>query len=140
MDPTVLLVTYSSDHNHPSPPPRNHRNSSGNAIISNSIAASKPDKESEPEPEDRFSDLGDGSLIAAADELGWLGEVEAMASPAVLGSPIFSEHEATVLGEEEESLFADLGELPECSVVFRRGVLLEREEEQRRRFACGTTG
>lgn len=45
--------------------------------------------------------------------------------------------------DEDESFFADLGELPECSTVFRRG-MMEREEEECRRHNlapwCGTTG
>lgn len=118
VDPTVLLVTYSSDHNHAVPLPRNHRNNNNESAKSNKDSES----EHEPEPEERFTDLGEESLIAVADELGgWLGEVEAIASPAVLECPIFSDQELSMLGEEEESLFADLGELPECSAVFWRG-------------------
>lgn len=66
----------------------------------------------------------------------------------MLESPIFAENnvrDADVamffpMREEDESLFADLGELPECSLVFRRGVL-EMEEERRRCTVpmCGTT-
>ncbi|CAL5183627.1 unnamed protein product [Lathyrus oleraceus] len=119
VDPTVLLVTYTSDHNHAVPPPRSYRNTS-NAAASNKDSESE--QEAEPETEGRFVDLGEVSLIATADELGgWLGEVEAIASPGILECPVFSEQEVSMLGEEEMSLFADLGELPECSAVFWRG-------------------
>lgn len=77
------------------------------------------------------------------EELGWFGEMETT-SPAMLESPIMAEYDAAdvasvllPMGEEEESLFADLGELPECSTVFRHGLL-----DDRRRFTapwCGTT-
>ncbi|XP_061364918.1 probable WRKY transcription factor 65 isoform X2 [Gastrolobium bilobum] len=141
VDPTMLVVTYSSDHNHPWPVSRNHHHSSS------SSAAAKPTKKPEPEPEvvaepepepedNKFADL-------AGDELGWFGEMETTTSSAVLESPIMAEYDADVasvllpMREEDESLFADLGELPECSVVFRRGMVVER-----RRYRapwCGTT-
>ncbi|KAI9071020.1 hypothetical protein K1719_047019 [Acacia pycnantha] len=66
---------------------------------------------------------------------------------AVLESTILTGDDTDVasmflpMREEDESLFADLGELPECSVVFRR-VGMDREEERRRQRAeawCGTT-
>lgn len=115
MDPTVLLVTYTSDHNHAVPPPRNYRNTSNNTV-------SNKDSESEQEPDETFTNIEENSMIATGDELGgWFGDVEAIGSPAVLECPIFSEKEVSMLGEEEMSLFADLGELPECSAVFWRG-------------------
>ena len=130
----MLVVTYSSDHNHPWPPSRNH---------------ARPTKKPEPvpdpvqpEPEEKFADLGgDDSMITTAEELGWLGEMETTSS-TVLESPIMATgYHADValipMREEDESLFADLGELPECSVVFRQGLLTER-----RRYTapwCGTT-
>ncbi|KAL2647714.1 hypothetical protein AAZX31_05G149700 [Glycine max] len=128
VDPTMLVVTYSSDHNHPWPPSRNH---------------ARPTKKPEPvpdpvEPEEKFADE---SMITTAEELGWLGEMEATSS-TVLESPFMATtYHADValipMREEDESLFADLGELPECSVVFRQGLLAER-----RRYTapwCGTT-
>lgn len=119
MDPTMLVVTYSSDHNHPWPVSRNNNN------VRPIVKKPEPDP-IEPE-EEKFASL-DG------DELGWLETT----SSAML--PIMAEYDADVLlpmGEEEESLFADLGELPECSTVFRHGLLNDR-----RRFTapwCGTT-
>nr|QFI57421.1 WRKY26 [Glycyrrhiza glabra] len=131
VDPTVLLVTYSSDHNHPWPLSRNHH---GSARPTTTVKKPEPDP---VEPDEKFSELcGDV-------ELGWFGEMET-ASSAILESPIMAaEFDADVasvllpMGEEEESLFADLGELPECSAVFRHGLL-----DDRRRFTppwCGTT-
>ncbi|KAF2309583.1 hypothetical protein GH714_003949 [Hevea brasiliensis] len=66
------------------------------------------------------------------DEFSWFGEMETTSS-TILESPIFADERSTAeadaamffpMREEDESLFADLGELPECSAVFRhhRGV------------------
>ncbi|KAL0352950.1 UNVERIFIED_CONTAM: putative WRKY transcription factor 65 [Sesamum angustifolium] len=65
----------------------------------------------------------------------------------MLESPILTEDRITTdnemamiftMREEDESLFADLGELPECSTVFRRG-MAQRDAEQRRP-GLATTG
>jgi len=140
VDPTMLVVTYSSDHNHPWPASRN-----------NTRPTKKPEPEPvtdpvepEPEPEEKFTELGgDESMITTADEMGWLGEMETTTS-TVLESPIMAagyhadvESALLPMREEDELLFADLGELPECSVMFRQGLL-----EERRRYTapwCGTT-
>lgn len=142
IDPTMLVVTYSSEHNHPWPPPRNHHHNHHhphpNSAASKSptklpdtpTTPTEPEPEPEQEPEERFADLGDESMMAS-DEFGWFGEMQTTTS-TVLESPIFAERGGDAgadaglvfpMREEDESLFADLGELPECSVVFRhRGV------------------
>ncbi|XP_062095575.1 probable WRKY transcription factor 65 isoform X2 [Humulus lupulus] len=144
IDPTMLVVTYSAEHNHPWPASRNHHNHNSNQSASLSAVKSakvealeaQPDPEMEAEPEERFAGLiGDESLIGG-DEFGWFGDMETTSSP-VLESPIFAESGSVFssttttvaaamvfpMREEDESLFADLGELPECSLVFRhRGV------------------
>ncbi|MED6216441.1 WRKY Transcription Factor [Stylosanthes scabra] len=147
LDPTMLVVTYSCEHNHPWPPSRNHNNT-------NRSSNKKPQQPCEelvadpvePEEDNKFPDLeGHDSII---HDLGWFRDIST-SSTAVLHSPIFSGYDADVgaasvlvpMGEEEDdSLFADLGELPECNLVFRRGMM--ETEEQRRRYAepwCGTT-
>ncbi|RDX95282.1 putative WRKY transcription factor 65 [Mucuna pruriens] len=140
VDPTMLVVTYSSDHNHPWPVSRNHARPTKKPEPE--VAADPVELEAEPEPEEKFADLGgDDSMVTTTDELGWLGEMEATSS-TVLESPIMAAGYAADVAflpmrEEDESLFADLGELPECSVVFRHGLLAER-----RRYTapwCGTT-
>ena len=139
MDPTMLVVTYSAEHNHPWPASRNHHhhNQSASATAVKTVKEEapepQPDPEIEPESEERFAGLIGG------DEFGWFGDMETTSSP-VLESPIFTESGARggtaaaagagdvaamvfPMREEDESLFADLGELPECSLVFRhRGV------------------
>ncbi|KAM1917794.1 hypothetical protein ACFX13_037355 [Malus domestica] len=143
VDPTTLVITYSSEHNHSWPASRNHHNNHSN---SSSAAATKrgPTKTEAPEAQQpdhqdqdqdsRFADLNHESLIVN-DEFVWFHDMETTSS-RVLESPIFAESSSSVgsdsadkaamvfpMGEEDESLFADLGELPECSFVFRhRGV------------------
>ncbi|KAF5474560.1 hypothetical protein F2P56_006449 [Juglans regia] len=119
VDPTMLVVTYSCEHNHPWPASRNHH-STNKPIKPETVASAKP------EPEEKFADLGDESSLMASDEFSWFGDMETTSS-TVLESPIFAERisgDADVamffpMREEDESLYADLGELPECSVVFR---------------------
>ncbi|EOA36996.1 hypothetical protein CARUB_v10010013mg [Capsella rubella] len=139
-DPTMILITYTSEHNHPWPAASSSRNG----------PKPKPEAKPEPEPEvepevevdveveeedDKFMVLGREieTTPSCVDEFAWFTEMETTSS-TILESPIFSsssEKKTAVtaasddvavffpMGEEDESLFADLGELPECSVVFR---------------------
>ena len=132
MDPTMLLVTYSCEHNHPWPASRNHHNNHSNnhptvKTEKREIVTRQPDPE--PVYEERFADLGNddaSSLITTSDEFRWFSDMETTSS-TILESPIFAERSAGdsdvamffPMREEDESLYADLGELPECSVVFR---------------------
>ncbi|XP_059664363.1 probable WRKY transcription factor 65 isoform X2 [Cornus florida] len=159
VDPTMLVITYSCEHNHPWPASRNnHHHHHNNAVAETTTVAtptttvevSNSDNEKltvfEPDPDEKFANLGSDSLITG-DEFRWFPELESTFS-TVLESPILAEESVGDTGaavvypmrEEEDSLFADLGELPECSMVFRRGVM----EEVRRRCGltpwCGTTG
>lgn len=144
----MIVVTYSSDHNHPWPPSRNHHSNKSSAGNGNKGAAGPAEPAADrvgPEQEEKFSEM-----MSAAEEMGWFGEMDGAAATSsaagVLESTMLTGEDGDVasmflpMREEDESLFADLGELPECSVVFRR-VGMEREEERRRRAAawCGTT-
>ncbi|OVA06930.1 DNA-binding WRKY [Macleaya cordata] len=176
VDPTMLVITYACEHNHAWPASRNSNNTAASSSSPNTPTAKttttttntidtnnkfQPEESAvftnqpEIEPDDKFTDLGDDSMITT-DDFGWFSDV-ASTSPTILESPICagsnirssnleSADMAMIfpMGEEDESLFADLGELPECSVVFRRGYF-EQEEERRRcnlRAAswCGSTG
>lgn len=119
MDPTVLLITYSSDHNH------HHRGSP--AAESHPAAADSPPAEITADGLSGFSchpDVGSNPLI----DLDWLAAD--VASTSLLESPVWAS-ESRELGvdvasahgmtrEEDETLFGDLGELPECTAVFGR--------------------
>ncbi|KAJ0081469.1 hypothetical protein Patl1_10468 [Pistacia atlantica] len=134
VDPTMLVITYSCEHNHPWPLPsrshHHHNNSSKHAKPEpQPDPEPEPEPEPEPQPEEKFSDLADDHTLisTSADEFSWFGEMETTTS-TILESPIFTEScvgdSSDVamffpMREEDESLFADLGELPECSTVFR---------------------
>ncbi|GMI93502.1 WRKY DNA-binding protein 65, WRKY DNA-BINDING PROTEIN 65 [Hibiscus trionum] len=140
VDPTMLVITYSSEHNHPWPASRNNNSAAKQAAAAGAAAAEtsnkaakvvkhEPDTEPEPESgmEDSFPGLTDDSILTTGDEFAWFGEMETTSS-TVLENTLLAEKgngEADDAGvifpmrEEDESLFADLGELPECSFVFR---------------------
>ncbi|XP_052201227.1 probable WRKY transcription factor 65 [Diospyros lotus] len=175
LEPTMMVITYSSEHNHPLPPAtRNHHHHQPHhhqaASPSSSTAAAVATTDSEiacastkecsraqesqiwedEKAEALFSGLGEESLLNTY-EFKWFSDLESTSSTAMLESPMMASGAGDgnsaaaifTMGEEEESLFADLGELPECSLVFQRGAL-ERVEEEHRRCNlapwCGTTG
>lgn len=141
----MLVVTYSCEHNHPWPPPsRNHHShhhhsssSKPNNVKSHENSPThpenpEPEPEPEPEPvEEKFGDAqNEESLISTprtTDEFSWFGTEMETTSSTILAAPFFAETVAAdtdvamffPMREEDESLFADLGELPECSIVFR---------------------
>lgn len=148
MDPTILVITYTSEHNHSLPASRNNNAAAKQAAAAAAEAAaassaedtpsttsttvktepstSQSDMEPESGTEERFADLTNDSILTTGDEFAWFGELETTSS-TVLESPIFAERDNSgsdvamffPMREEDESLFADLGELPECSFVFR---------------------
>lgn len=142
----MLVVTYASDHNHSWPSARSSPSTSATVVASPPSPASSPkppatlSSPSITEDDDKFDAL-------LPDEFGWFSDIAAVPhGESTLHSPIWAagaaEGDGVVcqMGAEEESLFADLGELPECSVVFRRV-----EDGRRRGLAaaapwCGSTG
>ncbi|XP_068666896.1 probable WRKY transcription factor 65 isoform X2 [Aristolochia californica] len=160
VDPKMLVVTYACEHNHPWPTSRNNSTSSSSAAAALAAAPSTPSPApqfppEEPavfskdiEPEEKFPDLTDDTLIS--DDFTWFSDVSSspgkeavFQSPICGGSHISGDADVAAImfpmGEEDESLFADLGELPECSLVFRRG-LCEGKESLRTAPWCGSTG
>ncbi|KAL1212831.1 putative WRKY transcription factor 65 [Cardamine amara subsp. amara] len=135
-DPTMILITYTSEHNHPWPLASSSRNGTKAKPEPKLEPEPEPEPEVEVEPEEednKFLVLGREieTTPSCVDEFAWFTEMETTSS-TILESPIFSSEKKTAvsatpddvavffpMGEEDESLFADLGELPECSVVFR---------------------
>lgn len=149
----MLIITYSCEHNHPLPVPRNshhhHHSSHQNATalatddaliepetdICTPDTQTEQDQEPEPEPEpelepaQKLADIKDESLLMPADDgFGWFTDMEMTATASLFERPLFdskipgADEDMALLfpmKEEDESLFADLGELPECSAVFR---------------------
>lgn len=163
-DPNMLVVTYSSEHNHPWPASRNHHNHRHNTTVaaamtttntSPSVSEEEEDQDqkeavnvsnaSELDSEENFSNLDEGSLINGS-EFGWFPDFYPT-SFTMLESPILTEDRENTdsdmsviltMREEDESLFADLDELPECSSVFRREMV--QREVAHRRHSLATTG
>ncbi|XP_078428309.1 putative WRKY transcription factor 65 [Wolffia australiana] len=131
-DPSVLLITYACDHNHSWPLPKDQTH-----------LQQPPPKQEQTETAQIPSSVaqdpaftgnliaGDLSLTMIADDFGWFSDVtsenffpssEAYPNEAVASN--FGNRDGLEREEEEEAaLFDGLGELPECAVVFRRGVL-----------------
>lgn len=143
MDPTKLLVTYAHDHNHSLPLPKSHSSSSTTVTVTVESPSPSPGDScgecnidtaspaATPPPENLavfathpdFDLSGDSTVLLShhhhAAVFGWFDDV---ASTGVFVSPICGgvEDITLTMREEDESLFADLGELPECSTVFRK--------------------
>lgn len=140
-DPTTILMTYSSDHNHSLPASKNNRQNSpaktepasGATSPSSSTAttttpANFPPEESTAANSSTNLDIDlsdDGYYSELAGELGWLCEMEStMMDGNTLVGPVCAGHPEMQafmpIGEEDELLFGDLGDLPEYSLVFGR--------------------
>ncbi|KZV28281.1 putative WRKY transcription factor 69-like [Dorcoceras hygrometricum] len=142
-DPTTILITYSSDHNHTVSASKNNRqNSAAKAEVAsgattfNSPSSSTatttpinfPPEENTAANSSTRLDIelsDDGYYSELAGELGWLSEMgSTIMDGTTLVGPICAGHpemEAFMpIGEEDELLFGDLGDLPEYSLVFGR--------------------
>ncbi|KAK4577838.1 hypothetical protein RGQ29_028102 [Quercus rubra] len=125
VDPTTLLITYASDHNHPLPTSKNHSSSSSSTKAAAAAAAAASSNTTTTTTKVPFSeDPSSSSPPLLDDHFEWysdVGTTKILESPVSAGSMCTEADVAMVftMGEDEESLFADLGELPECSLVFR---------------------
>lgn len=136
VDPTTVVITYSCDHNHPIP------SSTAAKHFTATVPAKFPQEElavfaNQPdlEPNNEFAEF--------TGECGWLPDASftMLETPVIVGTAFVEADIAlgSTMGEEDESLFADLGELPECSMVFGRS-------DNHRRLcgggavSCGSTG
>ncbi|GER31801.1 WRKY DNA-binding protein 65 [Striga asiatica] len=154
LDSKMLVVTYYCEHNHPWPASRsNHRTAAaGNVGTPVSDEAGEEEEEEDEEetkpainlsnneqiqsPHEINVNLGDAPLIDGS-EFGWLSDFDCTSFWPVLESPILTDEvEIFAMREEDEPLFADLGELPECSAVFGRGM----EGRRRRPAGLATNG
>ncbi|RWV83314.1 hypothetical protein GW17_00055100 [Ensete ventricosum] len=148
VDPAVIVVTYSFDHNHTWPLHRNHHHNH----------AARPDEQQPPPPRpgqsgtpnsaerdekssDPIAEEESALTVDARDGFPWFADVcstpSASSHELLYGSVIFAGPAAAAAlpegleeqaaggggGGEEDSLFAGLGELPEYSVVLRRGLV-----------------
>ncbi|KAI0496949.1 hypothetical protein KFK09_023275 [Dendrobium nobile] len=133
-DPTMFIVTYSSEHNHPWPPVhKKTKPAEEPKPVEPSVAEPASD------PEEKFSDLiGEEPSLLIHDDFRWPSNSSAPADeddgllygPLFVGAPLSDDCDkfsgrgsGTAVDEEEDALFAGLGELPEYSVISRRGFL-----------------
>ncbi|KAH6780690.1 hypothetical protein C2S52_011927 [Perilla frutescens var. hirtella] len=120
LDPTTLLITYSSA-------PKSAVTSSSSDTTSPPRAAHLPSEEraaysNQPDIEPCPADNGFAEL---AGEFGWLCVGSTIMDGMTLVGPTWGSAQADVefsvpIGEEDKLLFGDLGDLPESSMVFRR--------------------
>ncbi|XP_022930765.1 probable WRKY transcription factor 69 isoform X1 [Cucurbita moschata] len=150
VDPTKLVITYSFDHNHQLPATKSHHHQHQHHNSSPPSAAIAEDSSpgsatTSPSNSDHTNatpaspavvfasqpelELGGDSLMIkpCIGDFGWLADVaydRILEGPIYGGGDMFDDADVMVLSargnDEDESLFADLGELPECSVVFGR--------------------
>ncbi|KAL6614520.1 hypothetical protein ACP70R_036790 [Stipagrostis hirtigluma subsp. patula] len=166
-DPTVLLVTYTFEHNHACPMPKTSGCNQGKAsprlpapkpepavepaelapeeheTAEPEAPEPKPEPEQEPETEQEekvavsvaepatVTTVAPATPAAAAEEeesfdFGWFDQYPAwhrsssLYAPALDAAPLLPPEEWERELQGEDALFAGLGELPECAVVFGR--------------------
>ncbi|OWM78729.1 probable WRKY transcription factor 69 [Punica granatum] len=139
MDPTTLRITYSYDHEHTSP-------AQGHSPAISPVANDPPQTEVSL---DLSGFTGHPDLRCDAPlDLDWLAAD--VASTSLMENPVWTAGYCNELGadlavgydmmrEEDETLFADLGELPECTTVFGRKEV-DRTRRSRRLSAVPHAG
>lgn len=140
-DPTTLVVTYSFEHNHPGPLPKSARRHHAPPPPPPPPPEAGREEEkclaSEAAEEDPLASMM--TALEDGGEFRWFTDVASPSSTSagsdelLYGSVLFGgggeaglvpeERERETEGSgEEDALFAGLGELPEYSVVLRRGM------------------
>ncbi|CAN8254247.1 unnamed protein product [Cochlearia groenlandica] len=144
VDPTKLMITYASDHNHPFP------SSATNNKHHHRAATKTAKKEEEDEEEEEAAtvvaveepvglDLSHvdsplllGGCYSEINDFGWFYDASfssSSGSSSIYGCDLL---DVTLDDEEDnESLFGDLGDLPDCASVFRRETVVTEEQHRR---------
>ncbi|KAJ4896152.1 putative WRKY transcription factor 69 [Raphanus sativus] len=151
VDPSKLMITYACDHNHPFPSATNnkshHHHHRTTAVVLKTAKKEEEDEEEEEEAtvvvaeEPAGLDLSHvdsplllgGCYSSELPEFGWFydASISSSSGSSYGGSfmDVTLERGFSVGGEEEdESLFGDLGDLPDCASVFRRGTVATEEQ------------
>ncbi|KAL9236854.1 hypothetical protein vseg_011476 [Gypsophila vaccaria] len=160
-DPTMLVVTYSYDHNHPWPTSRNHHHhnrATTATTTTDTDTTQKTINQTIQFPQQQNNNNSTTIVVPtidhlitnqplvppAADELPWvtLSEQDILQNDFIFNNTNYNFSDLDMakffpMREEDESLFADLGELPECPVVFRRAT---GDEPVNLAPWCGSTG
>ena len=134
-DPSMLVVTYTSDHNHPCPT-NPHKSNSKSLITTNNVVA-----ETTPESvSDYTKDLGEeihpnnlfSSILNTSGTLVNDSQLEVTSSPleSFINQDYDLERDSDILSRvlmstqhgEDDHVFDDLEELPEISAIFNKGL------------------
>jgi hypothetical protein len=128
-DPTVLLVTYTFDHNHEAPRPKSSSSCCHQLAETEVPEQQEPEEEQEQKvvpglagPEAEAATTATVAPAAEEDEsfdFGWFDQYPTWHRSA-LYAPLLPPEEWERELQGEDALFAGLGELPECAVVFGR--------------------
>ncbi|GFP79177.1 probable WRKY transcription factor 69 [Phtheirospermum japonicum] len=132
LDPTTLLITYSCDHNHPTPTTKTHHHQaaaaksnspSSAASTNNNPSANFPPEECAAFANQPDIEPADNGFAELAGEFGWLCHVgSTVMDGTILVGPTWAHADVEAfmpIGEEDKLMFGDLGDLPESSVVSR---------------------
>lgn len=167
VDPTVLIITYACEHNHPLPTSKHHHSHqvatatttpTENATASPATTTTSADADQANDGGDELlvemnpNPFGDppqlefvGDAVMLGVEYSWISDMMSFSTTSLLVGPASACDDVEMstnfaMREEDESLFGDLDELPECSLVFRRnqGNIVERCNATAP--LCGSTG
>ncbi|KAL1189792.1 putative WRKY transcription factor 69 [Cardamine amara subsp. amara] len=154
VDPSKLLITYACDHNHPFPSAGNNKSHHRSVVIK----TAKKEEEYEEEEEVNVAvteepvglDLSHvdsplllGGCYSEIGEFDWFYDASISLSSSSSSSiyagnflDVTLDRGFSVGEEEDESLFGDLGDLPDCASVFRRGTVTTEEQHRRCDFGA----
>ncbi|XP_009116552.1 probable WRKY transcription factor 69 isoform X2 [Brassica rapa] len=149
VDPSKLMITYACDHNHPFPSAANnksHHHRTTAVVLKTAKKEENMEEEEEEEEEATMvaeepagldlshvdSSLLLGGCYSELPEFGWFydASISSSSGSSYGGSflDVTLERGFSVGEEEDESLFGDLGDLPDCASVFRRGTVATEEQ------------
>ncbi|KAL0725439.1 hypothetical protein Bca4012_040038 [Brassica carinata] len=161
VDPSKLMITYACEHNHPFPSAANskshhHHHKTTSVVLKTAKKEENMEEDEEEEEEEATvataeepvgldlshvdSPLLLGGCYSEVGEFGWFYDASiSSSSGSSYGGSLLDvtlESGFSVGGEEDESLYGDLGDLPDCASVFRRGTVATEEQRQRCDFGA----
>lgn len=164
VDPTKLMITYACDHNHPFPSAANNKSHHHRTTATVVLKSAKKEENNEEEEDDEEeatvpagaaeepagldlshvdSPLLLGGCYSEIGEFGWFYDASISSSSSGSSSiyggnflDVTLDRGFSVGEEEDDSLFGDLGDLPDCASVFRRGTVATEEQHRRCDFGA----
>ncbi|KAH0884610.1 hypothetical protein HID58_060706 [Brassica napus] len=160
VDPSKLMITYACEHNHPFPSAANNKSHHHHRTSSVVLKAAKKEENMEEEDDEEEEEVTAaaeepvgldlshvdsplllGGCYGELNEFGWFydASISSSSGSSSYGGSFLDvtlESGFSVGGEEDESLYGDLGDLPDCASVFRRGTVATEEQRQRCDFGA----